>query len=207
MIGVVMRLIVSVVCLAVSGIFAMSAFSGIPQPGKEYSQYVSLQPGSCKPPGALILAHYDTRGLAVSECASKTTWHDAPVRLLMVSSDERSWMDVSVGDTIWSGEEEIVYQKENQFGHFPNIGSSPAEIRLSPAGVTGVIVRIFAQNPESLSATGASGLSRLFVFGFAESGVCFMGLAKDNVSARNRLDSGQPCKRILKTYRIPGPAR
>lgn len=200
-----MRLIISVVCLVVSGMLAMSAFSGIPVPGKGYSQYVSLQPGSCKSPDRLILAHYRARGLAVSECASRVTWRDVPVSLLIVSSDARSWIDVSAGNTIWSGEEEIVYRQENQFGHFPNIGNSPAEIRMNSAGVTGVIVRVLAQNPESLSASRVSGISRLFVFGFVGSDVCFMGFVQDNVSARNRLDSRQLCKRMLKKYRISGP--
>lgn len=198
-----MRWFMPALGLVVSVMPVIPAFSATPVSGKEYSQYVSLQPKSCKLPDASTLAWYHARDLAVSECPSKVTWQGAPVRLLVASSGERSWLDISVGNTIWSGEEEMVYEQENQFGHFPNIGHSPAEIRIGPAGITGVVVRVLAQDPESLSVSGASGLSRLFVFGFMESGVCFMGLVRDNISARNLPDSGQNCKRMLKTYRIP----
>lgn len=197
-----MRWVMPVLWLAVSGVPVMSAFSAAPAYGQEYSQYVSLQPGSCKLPAASILAWYRTRDLTVSECPSKVTWHAAPVRLLVVSSEERSWIDIAVGDTIWSGEEEVVYEQANQFGHFPNIGHSPAELRIRSTGITGVVFRVLAQDPESSSAASVSGLSRLFVFGFMGADVCFMGLVRDNVSARNLLDSGQNCKRMLKPYRI-----
>jgi len=163
------------------------------------SEYVSLKADFCRPPAAAVRKNYLARGLTVSECPTKITVQSLPLQLFIVSTDERSWLDIVLGNTIWSTEEEIIYEKENQFGHFPNIGNAPAEIRMNSAGGAGLIFRVTAQNSDLKSSTsGSSNVSRLFVVGFRDSGVCFLGLVRDNILARILLDSNEACKRMLK---------
>lgn len=40
-----------------------------------------------------------------------------------------------VGNRAWSSEDEVLYEKENQFGYFPNVGKAPAEIRMDDNGI------------------------------------------------------------------------
>lgn len=167
------------------------------------SQYVSLQEKSCKKLSGFLNQHYISRDLVAIECPANVTVQSVPLRLFIVSSEGRSWIDLALGDTIWSSEDEVVSEKENQFGYFPNIGNTPAEIRINQTQTTGLIVRITAQNPEPrLSNLGASNTSRLFVFGFRDSGVCLIDLVRDNKMARDLLDSGVDCKRILKAKHL-----
>lgn len=68
---------------------------------------------------------------------------------------------------------------------------------------TGLIFRVTAQNPgQQLSNPGSSNVSRLFVAGFRNSGVCFLGLVGDNAAARNLLDTNVECKRMLKIIQV-----
>ncbi|SET52651.1 hypothetical protein SAMN05216326_13319 [Nitrosomonas marina] len=167
------------------------------------SVYVSLQTQSCRTPGDLISRYYTSRNLEVSECPTKVSVQSAPLRLFVVSSNERSWIDLALGKTIWSSEDEIVYEKENQFGYFPNVSNAPAEIRMRHMEATGLIFRITAQAPEDRSSTlGASNVSRLFVLAFRDSAVCFLGLVRNNTTARNLLDSDAACQRVLKSEQL-----
>ncbi len=168
-----------------------------------HSLYVSLQEKSCKIPSKAVSHHYLSKELGVIECQTGVTVRSLPLVILVVSSNERSWVDFALGNTVWSSEDEIVYEKDNQFGYFPNVGSTPVEIRMSPTEATGLIFRVTAQDPEPrLSDFGASNISRLFVFGFKESNVCFVGLASDNAMARSQLDSRVACKRMLKAEQL-----
>jgi len=168
------------------------------------SRYVSLQEKSCGTPSESVSNRYISRDLGVIECRAGVTVRSAPLSLFVVSSNERSWVDLVLGDTVWSSEDEIVYEKENQFGNFPNVDNAPAEIRMNSTGAAvGLIFRVTAQIPDHQSANlGASNVSRLFVLGFRESGICFLGLARDNTSARKLLDSSAVCRRLLKAERL-----
>lgn len=194
-----MRFIISTVLIAVISTPINTAY------GKEDSEYVSLQAQSCKVPDDLVIRHYLSRNLVVSECPTRAIVQSAPLKLFIVSTDERSWIDLAIGNTIWSSEDEVVYEKENQFGYFPNVGNAPAEIRMSDTGVVaGLIFRVTAQAPDARSANlGTSNVSRLFVIGLKKSGACFLGLASNNTMARKLLDSGAVCKRMLKTEQLP----
>lgn len=69
--------------------------------------------------------------------------------------------------------------------------------------MTGLIFRVTAQNPDQKgSNSGSSTMSRLFVLGFRDHGVCFLGFVRDNVAARNLLDFNAACKRMLKTEKL-----
>ena len=115
--------------------------------GQHKSEYVSLQADSCRSlEASSVRDYYLTRGLMVSECPTKATVQSTPLQIIIVSTDERSWIDLVLGHTIWSSEEEIVYERENQFGFFPNVANAPAELRTSSLNVMGLIFRVTAQS-------------------------------------------------------------
>lgn len=71
-------------------------------------------------------------------------------------------------------------------------------MRTSSEGGVGLIFRVTTQNSDpKVSTSGSSNVSRLFVVGFRESGLCFLGLARDNTSARNLSDLNYACKSML----------
>lgn len=178
-------------------------FPGGVDSGEFRSQYVSLQAESCKAPSESVNQYYSSRDLSVIECQTGITVRLMPLTVLVVSSSERSWLDLVLGGTIWSSENEVVYEKENQFGYFPNVGNAPVEIRMSRNEATGLIFRVTAQAPDRpLSGLGASNVSRLFVIGFRESGACFLGISNANTIARKQLDSRTVCKRMLEAGKL-----
>jgi len=159
------------------------------------STYVSLGDDNCFQPGPDIAQLYTQRSLGVVECAVK----NSPLRLFMVSSEEHSWIDIGLGNRIWSTEEPVVYARENQFGFFPNVGSAPVEIILNPAQKPiGLIFRVTGQDPNS-TAQKIGKLSRLFVIGFRKDGACVLGTAKDNRNGRTWLQKEKNCQQQLKS--------
>jgi hypothetical protein len=120
----------------------------------------------------------------------------------VVSSEERSWIDIAVGDTLWTTEDPIVYAPENQFGYFPNVGATPVELAMDGKQVPlGLILRVTAQDPNQ-QKQGSSNISRLFVFGFRKERVCFLGLTDNNVAARSFLQPDLNCRQLLKSSRF-----
>jgi hypothetical protein len=164
------------------------------------SFYVPLQVSACHTPADSIRKQYQSKDLEVIECPSKIKSKSAPSNLLIVSSNEHSWIEFMFRGKLWSTEDEVVYEKENQFGNFPNVSNAPAEIRINRLGqAMGLVFRVNAQESESKSiALGASKLTRLIVLGFRKSQACFLGIAKENQVARKMVDSGATCKRPLK---------
>lgn len=179
----------------------LTAASANPRPLQ--SHYVPLQQNACRIPAEnSLLSHYDSLGLLVVECPVVIAGQTASVGVLVVSSDARSWLDVIWGSAIWSSEEEVVYQRQNQFGYFPNIGATPAEILSDDTGaMRGLIFRVTAQDPSRQAVEpGQANISRLFVLGLRGPAVCWLGLAKDNAEARTLVESDAPCLRPLKSW-------
>ncbi len=159
------------------------------------SSYVSLADDNCFQPPGDTRHLYSNRGLGVVECRMK----NMAMRLFVVSSEARSWIDIAVGDKLWSTEDPIVYAPENQFGFFPNVGVTPVEFVVTRKQVpVGLIFRVTAQDPNQ-QEQGSSNISRLFVFGFRKEGVCFLGLADNNVAARSFLQTDVICRQLLKS--------
>jgi len=159
------------------------------------SSYVSLADDNCFQPPGDTLHLYSIRGLGVVECRVKKT----AIRLFVVSSEERSWIDIAVGDKLWSTEDSIVYTQENQFGYFPNVGATPVELVVSQKQVPlGLIFRVTAQDPNQQTQE-SSNISRLFAFGFRKEGLCFLGLTDNNAAARSFLKKNAICRQILKS--------
>jgi hypothetical protein len=162
------------------------------------SRYVSLADDNCFQPPTYVLQLYSNRGLGVVECRVKKT----AIRLFVASSEERSWIDIAVGDKLWSTEDSIVYAQENQFGYFPNVGATPVELAVDRKQVPlGLILRVTAQDPNQ-QKQGSANISRLFVFGFRKKGVCFLGLTDNNVAARSLLRTDVNCLQLLKSSRF-----
>ena len=74
--------------------------------------YTSVKSGDCRKPSKTIAAFYESRGLTAEECDAVKDW-----RLYLVSSDERSWLELTRDATLWSSEEQVVHQ--NDFWEFP----------------------------------------------------------------------------------------
>jgi len=160
--------------------------------------YAPLADDNCFQPPSDVLNLYSNRGLGVVECRVK----GSVARLFVVSSQERSWIDIAIGETLWSTEDQVAYAKENQFGYFPNVGVAPAELLVDQKNAPlGLIFRVTAQDPNQ-QKQGASNISRLFVFGFRKEGGCFLGLTDNNLAARAFLKTDVTCRQILKSSRL-----
>lgn len=157
------------------------------------SQYTSIKSADCKKVAAPMAEAFHSRGLEAEECPAPKGW-----RLFVVSTNERSWLEIAYERSLWTTEEEVVYN--NQFGHFPNIGADRIEWRVTKSGTpVALIFRIAAQDPDK-PAIGADArtLSRLFVIGLAEGIPRFCGIAKSNQDARNMADNQATCRTMLK---------
>ncbi len=162
------------------------------------SSYASLLDDNCFQPSGDTLYHYAKNDLGVVECRVK----NKEIRLFVVSSQERSWIDIAVGDMLWSTEDSIVYSSENQFGNFPNVGSTPVELVVNKKQVlVGFIFRVTAEDRDREDQSSAK-ISRLFVFGFRKEGACFLGLTDDNSAARSFLQKGVNCRQQLKSSNL-----
>ncbi|MFO1434360.1 MAG: hypothetical protein U1F76_30480 [Candidatus Competibacteraceae bacterium] len=167
--------------LSLNLVSSISAFA-------QSSDYTSLKINECKKPSKAVVKTYASQGLAVLECPGLGGY-----RLFLVSSEERSWIDIARGKGRWSSEKDVVYQ--HQFGYFPNVASSAlAEWRRNPAGQpVALIFRIAAQRPEADQNTPGSLLSRLVVIRLDSKRPCVLGVVEDNESARTLADSARDC--------------
>ena len=106
-------------------------------------------------------------------------------RLFVVSSQERSWIEVAVpSGALCSTERTIVYQ--DPLGHFPNIGGARVvEWRRTTEGIPyAIIVRVVAE------AAGEPGIriSALYVFRLRPDAMSFAGRTATNEAARRLAD-------------------
>jgi hypothetical protein len=163
-----------------------------PANSSEVSVYTSVKSGDCRKPSTAITAFYESRGLTAEECDAVKNW-----RLFVVSSDERSWLELARDTTLWSCEEQVVHQ--NDFGHFPNIGAEKVEWRTTkPNAPTALIFRIAAQDPQHTDKN----LTRLFVLGFRDNTPYFCGVAKTNQEARTLAENKDSCSTALQVMQL-----
>ncbi len=148
------------------------------------SVFTSIRDGDCMPPAKEIAAPYAARDLGVRQCPAPDGW-----RLLLVSSDANTWIDLAGPGVTWSGERAIVY--ESPVGNFPSVGGSRAvewrrDGRRQP---TALIFRVTGQDPETLRTHR----SMLYVVRVRPDGACLLGRAATNEEARRLADSGKGC--------------
>lgn len=142
------------------------------------SMYTSIDERKCWTPSKALYARYKGHGVEAQECKAPNGW-----KLFVVSSDERSWIDLQRGDRVWTTEDEVVYKSD--FGNFPNIGSSTVEWILDREGrPISLIFRITAQSTK-MDAPMYASVARLFVIGLTGEHPGFFGTATTNEKARS----------------------
>ena len=148
------------------------------------SLYTSIRPGDCKAPAADVAASYAKRHLGVQQCPAPPNW-----QLLLVASDENTWIDLAGPDVTWSGERPIVY--ESPIGNFPSVGAPPTvEWRRDGRGQPiALIFRVTAQDPVALEKR----TSMLFVVRLQPKSACVIGRLATNEEARRLADSATRC--------------
>lgn len=155
--------------------------------------YTSVRIKDCVRPEQSVMTAYQRRGQAVQECQAP-----AGLRLFVVSTDAHSWLAVAHEGSVWSTEDEVVYN--SRFGNFPNVGGADViEWRLGTDRTPyALIFRVTAQDSgQPSSALGRANVSRLFVLGIAPERICFRGIAESNILARQMADTPTPCLRPL----------
>lgn len=148
------------------------------------SVYTSIRRGDCGDPPPAVRDEFAGRDLGVQECPAPDGW-----RLLYVSSDTSSWLELRRGEVAWSAEEAVVYGQA--FGQFPNVAGSPVvEWRRDASGLSGALIfRVVARNPDDPDRR----LSRLFVVRLALDGPCVLGQVATNGEARRLADGPATC--------------
>lgn len=163
--------------------------------------YTSIKAADCTEPSPPLAAAFEARGLSAQECPGANGW-----RLFVASSDERSWLELARGPSLWSSENEVVYR--NTFGEFPNVGAEKVEWQLDDQGRPHYLIfRIAAQAPAGSEPaerpSRPSRLSRLFVLRLADEGPSFCGAARGNQEARQLTRDPARCKSALPGKPLP----
>jgi len=171
------------VCAAVA-IAAAAACSSRDAPAAVDSVYTSLRESDCHAPPQEIAAPYEQRDLGVQQCPAPPGW-----QLLLVSSDANTWVDIRGANVMWSGERPIVY--EMPIGNFPGVDTATSvEWRRDGKGMlTAVIVRVTAQDRETLTTQQA----RMYVVRVTPATACVIGRVATPVDARALADGNPGC--------------
>lgn len=191
LVGIILQKVIRLLVLGTAFLISSTVSEAV-QPAT--SSYTSIEPSECWVPPAPLIDTYRAQGLKAQECQAPKDFG-----LFIVSSNERSWIDLMWHDAMWSTEEQIVYK--NQFGYFPNIrGGGIVEWRLEDGKPIGLIFRVVAQDPKRMSSPlGQSNTSRLFVISFHDDAVCWRGVTGSNEVARELADS-----EVLCVEKLPG---
>lgn len=144
----------------------------------------SIRQGDCTRPPNEIAERYEQRDLGVQQCPAPDDW-----RLLLVSSDENTWVDLIGPGVTWSSERPIVY--ESPIGNFPSVGVPPTvEWRRDTRGrIAAVILGVTAQNRDTFETDR----SALYVVRLQASAACLIGRAASADEARALADSAKGC--------------
>jgi hypothetical protein len=148
------------------------------------SSYTAIRPEACGEPPPAVREEFANRDLEVQECPAPDGW-----RLLFVSSNENSWLELRRGEAAWSAEEAVVY--EQALGNFPSVaGSSVIEWRGDAGGrARALIFRVVAQDRDDPDRR----VSRLFVVRLAPDGPCLIGRSTTNEEAHALADGPAAC--------------
>ena len=174
--------------LAIVAVGLTVAASQQSSPARTESRYTTIELDKCQPPAAAAKSSYEASGLSAVDCGGTGTW-----RIFNVSSDERSWIDVSDDKTIWTTEPLVVY--EDPIGNFPNIGASKAEwIMADKDRPMALIFRISALKPDG---GPDERVSRLYVVALGHP-PRFCGKHATNGQARVAAQNLKGCTEALK---------
>lgn len=165
---------------------ALTIVSAAPACGVEAaeSSYTEIRPEACSEPLPAIRSEYANRDIGVQECPALEGW-----RLLVLSSDANTWLELRRDGINWSAEKAIVY--EHSFGLFPSVAGSPViEWRRDAQGrIRALIFRVVAQDRDDPDRH----VSRLFVVRLASDVPCVIGRVATNAEARALADGPAGC--------------
>lgn len=153
--------------------------------GADGSTYTSIATDACRAPEEGIRLSFEARGLGVHECAGAGVW-----RVLLVSSNERSWLELRSPGIAWSSEDAIVY--DSPIGLFPGVSDGERlEWRSAADGEpSALIFNVTAQDAER----PASRISRFFVAYLGEGGPCLIDRAPSRDAAVAVADAARGCE-------------
>jgi hypothetical protein len=152
--------------------------------GASESIYTPIGREACRAPPPEVADDFVRRDLGVQECPAPDGW-----RLLFVSSDPHSWLELRRGTLVWSAEDAVVY--DLPIGLMPNVGgASVVEWRRNAAGEpSALIFRVVAQDRKDAGRS----VSRLLVVRLDPPGPCLLGRAATNEAARALADGPGVC--------------
>ena len=145
----------------------------------------SIRESDCAEAPGDVRQRFDAKDLGVQQCDGALGW-----RVLVVSSDENSWIELRSASASWSSEESVAYQ--DRIGLFPSVDSeSPLEWRVaSRGGPTALLFRVTAQDPGDAETR----VARVFVARIEQDGrVCVIGREPTIEQARTLADSDRAC--------------
>ena len=143
-----------------------------------------LQPTACMTADAAVRAEFARRNLGVTECPGVKPW-----RVLFVSSDENSWIELRTPGGRWSSEDDVVYR--GRVGNFPRVADgTPLEWRVTPgASPTAVIFRVVGQKPDDPTMP----VSVFYVARLEHDRACVLGRESSVDAARAVADGPRTC--------------
>lgn len=153
------------------------------------SKYTSLKEKDCTRLSNKQSSRFDNRRLYRSECSSQNDWH-----IFTVIGGERSWLEISYGNSLWSTEDDVVTKDDNRFGHFQSVDFERVEWRITKTGKPiALIIPVVAQDPVNYDRN----IFRFFVIKLTNHLPLFCGAAESTKEAR--LIAGKPftsCTRL-----------
>lgn len=148
------------------------------------STYTSIAADACRAPAADVRAVFEDKDLGVQECPGVGAW-----RVLLVSSQERSWLELRSTGEIWSSEPAIV--REAPIGLFPNVNDGERLEWRTRGGAEphALIFNVTAQDPEQPDRR----VSRDFVVRLGGGTPCVIDRAPSRDTAIGVADAARGC--------------
>jgi hypothetical protein len=143
----------------------------------------SLAENACRPAVAAIAAPYARRGLGVERCPAPRGF-----RLLLVSSDANSWVDLRYGQWSWSSEQAVVYREGA--GMFAGVTGSVAWMRAAAGGWQGLILTVASRDVDYARQLAYLALR-------TTQAPCLLGVFASRSAAQQALASQQACAAAL----------
>lgn len=143
----------------------------------------SLAESACRPASAAISAQYARRDLGVQRCPAPRGF-----RLLLVSSDANSWVDLRYGQWSWSSEQAVVYREGA--GMFAGVTGSVAWMRAASGGWQGLVLTVSSQNVDYVRQLAYLALRTTHE-------PCLLGVFASQSAAQHALARQQACAAAL----------
>jgi hypothetical protein len=162
-----------------------------------YSVYTPITDKRCSTPSASVMAVLVEHADTAQECQAPKGW-----RLFVVATNERSWIDIAQGHSLWTTEEEVV--QRNDFGDFPSVDGERVEWRMSKSKTPrALIFSVSAQEPASIGRVQMRQLTRFFVVDLTTGAARFCGTATTRKEALVKADNPSACAKSFRQSSIP----